>query len=556
MAEQAVSIDKTSAPAAVALAGLAALAVAIGIGRFAFTPVLPMMREDAALSVVGGGWLASANYAGYLLGALWAAAQPVRAAVAIRAGLAAIGLATLGMSLDVGVAGWLALRFVAGVARAWVLIHVSAACLGRLASLRQPVLEGAVFSGVGVGIVVAGLLCAALTSAHAGSATAWRDLGLLSLGATLVIWNAFDPSPEAVRTSRPQRRWSGAHIRLAFAYGAFGFGYIIPATFIPVLARELIGDPASFGWAWPVFGAAAAGSTLAMTFAAKRLSARTLWAAAQLVMAFGVSAPVVWPGSMGIDGRHAGGETRSPVGAGQPDGRDDGRLRNRAGHRSGARKHPGRLFHHVAGRLRGPGRRRLRALDSGRSLMSDRMPPLAEEAMNEEQRQAAAELAAGPRGGVRGPFIPLLRSPELMRCLQKVGEVLRYRSSLAPKLNELVMLIVAREWTQQFEWQVHLPLAIEVGLDPQIAVAVAEGRRPRGLAEDEALAWDFCNELMRARGVSDATYARAVALLGERGLIDLLGLVGYFTTVSMIMNVARTPPPRDAQELLLRAFPL
>ena len=188
--------------------------------------------------------------------------------------------------------------------------------------------------------------------------------------------------------------------------------------------------------------------------------------------------------------------------------------------------------------------------------MSDRMPPLAVEAMNEEQRQAAAELAAGPRGGVRGPFIPLLRSPELMRCLQKVGEVLRYRSSLAPKLNELVMLIVAREWTQQFEWQVHLPLAIEVGLDPQIAVAVAEGRRPRGLAEDEALAWDFCNELMRARGVSDATYARAVALLGERGLIDLLGLVGYFTTVSMIMNVARTPPPRDAQELLLRAFPL
>ncbi|HEV8096430.1 MAG TPA: carboxymuconolactone decarboxylase family protein [Burkholderiales bacterium] len=188
--------------------------------------------------------------------------------------------------------------------------------------------------------------------------------------------------------------------------------------------------------------------------------------------------------------------------------------------------------------------------------MNDRMPPLGAEAMSEEQKQAATELAAGPRGGVRGPFIPLLRSPELMGCLQKVGEVLRYRSSLAPKLNELVMLIVAREWTQQFEWQVHLPLAIEAGLDPAITAAVAEGRRPRGLAEDEELAWDFCNELARTRGVSDATYARAAALLGERGLIDLLGLVGYFTTVAMVMNVAHTPPPRNTQDALLRAFPL
>lgn len=188
--------------------------------------------------------------------------------------------------------------------------------------------------------------------------------------------------------------------------------------------------------------------------------------------------------------------------------------------------------------------------------MNDRMPPLAAEQMSEAQEQAATELAAGPRGGVRGPFIPLLRSPELMGRLQKVGEVLRYRSSLAPKLNELVMLIVAREWTQQFEWQVHFPLAVEAGLKPQIAEAVGEGRRPRGMAEDEELAWDFCNELMRTHGVSDPTYARALALLGERGLIDLLGLVGYFTTVSMVMNVAHTPPPQGMSDRLLRAFPL
>src|SRR6185503_8461260 len=167
MAEQAVSVDATRAPAALALAGLAALAVAIGIGRFAFTPILPMMREDAGLSVGGAGWLASANYAGYLIGALWAAVQPARAPVAIRAGLGAIGVATLGMSLDVGMAGWAALRLVAGIASAWVLIHVSAACLGRLAPLRRPVLEGTVFCGVGVGIVAAGALCAALIAVHA-----------------------------------------------------------------------------------------------------------------------------------------------------------------------------------------------------------------------------------------------------------------------------------------------------------------------------------------------------------------------------------------------------
>jgi len=187
--------------------------------------------------------------------------------------------------------------------------------------------------------------------------------------------------------------------------------------------------------------------------------------------------------------------------------------------------------------------------------MHDRMPPLAGPAMSDEQKKAAAELAAGPRGGVRGPFIPLLRSPELMSCLQKVGEVLRYRSALEPKLNEFVMLIVAREWTQQFEWQVHYPLAIEAGLRPEIAAALAEGRRPRGMAEDEETAWDICHELLRSHGVSDVTYTRAAAMLGERGVIDLLGLVGYFTTVSMVMNVAHTPPPGQGDVVPLGTLP-
>lgn len=287
------------APAAVALAGLAALAVAMGIGRFAFTPLLPMMHEDAGLSVAEGGWLASANYIGYLLGALWAAWMPARAAVAIRAGLAAIGLSTLGMSLDTGIAGWVALRAVAGIASAWVLIHVSAWCLERLAPARRPLLEGALFAGVGIGIVTAGVFCVALMSAPASSATAWRGLGLLSLAATVGVWRAFEPG-DAVRTPSAARRWSRGHARVVLAYGAFGFGYIIPATFIPMLAQQLIRDPLLYGWAWPLFGAAAAVSTLVVALAAKRIAGRILWPAAQLVMALGVIAPLAWPGIGGI----------------------------------------------------------------------------------------------------------------------------------------------------------------------------------------------------------------------------------------------------------------
>jgi len=178
-------------------------------------------------------------------------------------------------------------------------------------------------------------------------------------------------------------------------------------------------------------------------------------------------------------------------------------------------------------------------------VIKDRMPPLAADSMTAEQKEAAAELAAGPRGGVRGPFIPLLRSPELMDRLQKVGEYLRYRSALETKLNEFVILVVARQWSQQFEWFVHYPLALKAGLERGVAEAIAEGRRPRGVAEDEELAYDLCEELFRTHGLSDTTYRRALDRLGERGLIDLLGLIGYFTTVSMVMNVAHTPPPQD-----------
>jgi len=185
----------------------------------------------------------------------------------------------------------------------------------------------------------------------------------------------------------------------------------------------------------------------------------------------------------------------------------------------------------------------------------ERMPALPMEAMDDAQKAAAQELIAGPRGAVFGPFIPLLRSPELLNRLQKVGEYLRYQSALETRINEFVMLIVSRQWTQQFEWCMHYPLALKAGMKQEVLDALAAGRRPPGMAEDEEIAYEVCDELERTRGVSDATYRRAVDCFGERGVLDMLGLVGYFSTVSMIMNVAHTPPQKETAVTPLAAFP-
>src|SRR5262245_5574911 len=179
---------RSGAAGAVAAAGLLALAVGMGIGRFAFTPILPIMQEDAGVSIAMGGWLASANYVGYLLGALSVIALRMRATSAIRAGLLTIGLATLAMGLESGLVWWLVLRAIAGVASAWVLINGSAWCLERLAALGRLGLINTVFSGVGAGIVLAGGLCLALMHAGAGSARAWRGLGAISLVLAIGIW--------------------------------------------------------------------------------------------------------------------------------------------------------------------------------------------------------------------------------------------------------------------------------------------------------------------------------------------------------------------------------
>lgn len=295
-------MEKLAAPVSAALpkalAGFATLAVAMGIGRFAFTPVLPMMQHDAGLSIAAGGLLASANYLGYLLGALSAMVWRIRPEVAIRCGLLAIVAGTLAMAAPLPVAGWLLLRLLAGVASAWVLISVSAWCMESLAVYRRPFLNSLVFAGVGSGIVAAGLLCLSLSHAGAHSPQAWTALGALAAAVTLLVWQCFQPHAVAAQTGAAVRtgyRWDAQTLRLVLCYGIFGFGYIIPATFLPVMAREALQDSNLFGWSWPVFGLAAALSTLCVEALVRRVGNRRLWLASHFVMALGLLLPALWP---------------------------------------------------------------------------------------------------------------------------------------------------------------------------------------------------------------------------------------------------------------------
>ena len=285
-----------------ALCGFAALAVAMGIGRFAFTPILPMMREDFGFGLAEGGWLASANYVGYFVGALSAMAVRVRAGHAIRAGLAAVAISTLAMGLAADLGAWLLLRFVAGVASAWVLLYCSAACLQRFhetarADRHGRILGAIVFAGVGGGIALAGVACMALQRRGADAATAWILLGVLSLAAVVPVARRFDGLNAVAAPARAGG--GGADARLVICYGLFGLGYIIPATFLPAMARDILPESPLYGLSWPLFGLAAAASTL-LVAARIGFGDRALWISSQLAMAAGVAWPVFQPGLGGI----------------------------------------------------------------------------------------------------------------------------------------------------------------------------------------------------------------------------------------------------------------
>lgn len=174
---------------------------------------------------------------------------------------------------------------------------------------------------------------------------------------------------------------------------------------------------------------------------------------------------------------------------------------------------------------------------------ADRLPPLPSAQWSEAQRREAQAIIDGPRGALISPFVPLLRSPELMGHAQRMGEYLRYRSALPLRLSELAILDVARRWSQPVEWAIHAPIARAQGVAAATVDALAAGRAPTGLPEDEAALLAFCDELQRRHAVSDATWQRALLAFGETGVVDLLGLVGYYTMLAMVMNAARTPAP-------------
>jgi 4-carboxymuconolactone decarboxylase len=163
--------------------------------------------------------------------------------------------------------------------------------------------------------------------------------------------------------------------------------------------------------------------------------------------------------------------------------------------------------------------------------------------MTSAQRDVAERIAAGPRGGLGGPFQAWLRSPELADRLQKVGEYLRFSSTVPRRLNELAILITARAWDAQYEWYAHHRLALIAGLDPAVADDIAEGRRPRSMQPDEAVVYNFCTELRATRTVGDAALAAALELLGEAGVVDLIAVCGYYDIVSMTLNVAEVGLP-------------
>ena len=279
--------------------GALGLASAMGIGRFAFTPLLPLMQQASGLSIAQGSWLASANYVGYLVGALGGLAFAQRGALAARIGLATVAFATLAMGFVDAYAVWLILRALAGFASAFVLVGMAPWALTRLMRDGRPQRAGAVFAGVGLGIVFAGLIGLAAGTSHWSPAFTWRLFGAASALVAIAGWAALrdDDAPPPVSAAAARRVRFGVDAWMLIAcYGVFGLGYILPATFLPALGRQLFPDPAVFGWAWPVFGLAAALSTLAASAWLVSVGARRMFAAGLLVAAAGVAAPALSPG--------------------------------------------------------------------------------------------------------------------------------------------------------------------------------------------------------------------------------------------------------------------
>ncbi|MGG1944037.1 YbfB/YjiJ family MFS transporter [Trinickia sp. NRRL B-1857] len=315
---------ETAHPGRVALACMITLAAALGIGRFAFTPLLPLMLHAGALDLRAGGLLASANYAGYFLGALTCAFLPVEHARMVRAGLVATAVLTLAMGLIDSFPVWMAIRFSAGVVSAWTFVFASQWGLARLAKLGAPAWGGVIYTGPGIGIVATGLIVSA--AASLGAKAGWIVFGVLCVAATAAVWRTLAPSaagagsrsdaarvPSEKQSASPsaaagtgsaapigarERRMQS--IGLVVLYGMPGFGYIITATFLPVIARHALPGSRWPDLFWPMFGAALIPGSLFAARLPARWDNRMLLAVSYVVQAAGIVLGIVLPTALGF----------------------------------------------------------------------------------------------------------------------------------------------------------------------------------------------------------------------------------------------------------------
>lgn len=314
-------------PWPIALAGLVSLAVAMGIGRFAFTPLLPMMLADGVVDLPGASWLASANYLGYMLGALLCTLQPwlwarferlplLAHASLVRAGLVATGVLTLAMAWQMPGA-WPVLRFAAGVTSAVVFVYTSGWCLSRLARLGVPAMGGIIYAGPGVGIITSGLLASAMVAWGWSAASGWLIFGLLAFALSATAWRTLRGGDERLaRLVAPGTSGTGtadtsavpgAHHHgpaemtvLALAYSLAGFGYIITATFLPVIARSALPGSAWLDLFWPLFGLGVTLGALLATRLPPGQDFRLLLAGCYGVQALGIATSLWSPSLAGF----------------------------------------------------------------------------------------------------------------------------------------------------------------------------------------------------------------------------------------------------------------
>ncbi|WP_372828055.1 YbfB/YjiJ family MFS transporter [Polaromonas sp.] len=303
----------------IAIAGLLSLAIAMGIGRFAFTPLLPMMLSDGVIDLPSASWLASANYFGYLVGALLCTFQPwiwrrfsflpqIAAPTWVRAGLVATSLLTLGMALQVP-AAWPLLRFAAGVASALVFVYTSGWCLAQLARRNAPMMGAVIYAGPGAGIVLSGLFASGMVALHWKAAAGWLIFGLLAALLTAFVWRTFHgregqgASSAAALSGVPRIDAPAGRkqmLLLALAYGLAGFGYIITATFLPVIAREAMPGSLWIDFFWPIFGLGVIIGALLATRLPATGDYRYLLAGCYFVQALGIAASVFSPNQAGF----------------------------------------------------------------------------------------------------------------------------------------------------------------------------------------------------------------------------------------------------------------